>query len=186
MKLIVGLGNPGNQYKETRHNVGFVCIDALIALEGLKTTIDKKFNAEISIINRNNSKTIVAKPLTYMNLSGNSVAAIANYYKISSENIIIIHDDLYLDLGKLRIKRKGSAGGQNGIKDIINKLATDDFNRLKFGIGLDERIPVKDYVLSKFSKDEVKKLEPAINDVVTACQLFAEGMSISDLMNRYN
>ncbi len=186
MKLIVGLGNPGSQYKDTRHNVGFMCIDAFLATEGVKMAIDKKFNAEISIISKNNSKVIVAKPLTYMNLSGNSVSAIANYYKINSENIIIIHDDLNLDFGKLRIKRKGSAGGQNGIKDIISKLATEDFNRLKFGIGLDQRIPVKDYVLSKFSKNELIQLEPVINDEVTACQLFAEGMSINDLMNRYN
>ncbi len=186
MRLIVGLGNPGNQYKNTRHNIGFTCVDAFLASEGIKATIDKKFNAEVAIINKGNDKTIVAKPLTYMNLSGNSVAAIANYYKISSENIIVIHDDLYLDLGKLRIKRKGSAGGQNGIKDIISKLATEDFNRLKFGIGLDQRIPVKDYVLSKFSKIESKNLESVINDVMIVCQLFTEGMSINDLMNRYN
>ncbi len=186
MRLIVGLGNPGNQYKGTRHNIGFICVDAFLASEGVKATIDKKFNAEIAVINRNSDKTIVAKPLTYMNLSGNSVAAIANYYKISPEDIIVIHDDLYLDTGKLRIKRKGSAGGQNGIKDIINKLNTEEFNRLKFGIGLNQKIPVKDYVLSKFSKVEAGNLESVINDVAIACQLFADGMSINDLMNKYN
>ncbi len=186
MRLIVGLGNPGNQYSGTRHNIGFMCVDVFLHAEGVEFKVEKKFNAEIATINKQGNKTIVAKPLTYMNLSGNSVLAIANYYNINAEDILVIHDDLYLDQGKLRIKRKGSAGGQNGIKDIIAKLGTEEFNRLKFGIGLNPRIPVKDYVLGKFSRTEERDLEPIINDVSIACQLFSEGMTINDLMNRYN
>ncbi len=186
MRLIVGLGNPGNKYQDTRHNIGFKCVDAFLKAEGLEAKVDKRFNAEIATVNISGNKTIIAKPLTFMNLSGNSVAAIINYYKINTEDIIVIHDDLYLDQGKLRIKRKGSAGGQNGIKDIIAKLGTEEFNRLKFGIGLNPKIPVVDYVLGRFTKTELSNIEQAVNDVVIACSLFADGTSISDLMNRYN
>ncbi len=186
MRLIVGLGNPGKQYKDTRHNIGFNCIDAFLASENVTTKIDKKFNAEVAIVAIGEDKTVIAKPLTYMNLSGSSVAAIAKYYNILPEDILVVHDDFYLDQGKLRLKRKGSAGGQNGIKDIIDKLKTENFNRLKFGIGLNQKIPVKDYVLGKFTKIETKNLETSVNDAAVVCQLFAEGITINELMNKYN
>lgn len=158
MKLIVGLGNPGRDYNNTRHNVGFNVIDLLVKKYGLSFNENKKFNALECCFNLNGEKVIFVKPLTYMNLSGSSVALYVNYYNIELSDILIIHDDLDMVLGKIRFVFDSSSGGHNGIKDIINKLGSQRFSRLKIGISNDKAVDTKDYVLGKFSNDEIKIL----------------------------
>lgn len=158
MKLIVGLGNPGRDYNNTRHNVGFNVIDLLVKKYSLSFNENKKFNALECCFNLNGEKVIFVKPLTYMNLSGSSVSLYVNYYNIELSDILIIHDDLDMVLGKIRFVFDSSSGGHNGIKDIINKLGSQKFSRLKIGISNDKAVDTKDYVLGKFSNDEIKIL----------------------------
>ena len=152
MKLIVGLGNPTKEYENTRHNIGFMAIDALsedyhIPVESLR---HKALIGKGAI---EGQRVILAKPVTYMNLSGEAVRAISDYYKIPPEDIIIIFDDTTLDVGRMRIRKKGSAGGHNGIKSIIAHLGTMEFPRIKIGIGAKrEGQDLADYVLSRFPK----------------------------------
>lgn len=154
MKLIVGLGNPGREYKNTRHNIGFMVLDEYLGKVDWKRKTETDFyQAEIL-----NETVIFMKPLTYMNLSGLAVKKIANFYKINIDNILIIQDDLDLEVGKYKIKRNSSAGGHNGIKSIINELNTDSFARLKIGIGKSTNIPTDKYVLSKFSDEDLNKI----------------------------
>lgn len=158
MKLIVGLGNPGRDYNDTRHNVGFNVIDLLVKKYNLSFNENKKFNALECCCNLDGGKVIFVKPLTYMNLSGSSVALYVNYYNIELSDILIIHDDLDMVLGKIRFVFDSSSGGHNGIKDIINKLGSQRFSRLKIGISNNKAVDTKDYVLGKFSNDEIKIL----------------------------
>ena len=154
MKLIVGLGNPGKEYKNTRHNVGFIVIDEYLNKVDWKTKMEAYYySTEI-----NNEQVIFIKPLTYMNLSGLAVKKMVNFYKINVEDILIIQDDLDLNVGTYKIKRNSSAGGHNGIKSIISELNTDKFARLKIGIGKSETIPTDKYVLSKFSTKDTEAL----------------------------
>ena len=158
MKLIVGLGNIGESYSRTRHNVGFLALDAV--LKDLNLTIDKTgFDGYITSANVNNEKVIFAKPTTLMNLSGKCVAAIAKFYKIKPENIIIIHDDLDLPPGEFRIRTSGSAGGHNGIKSIIADLGSDKFIRFKIGIGHPEDKNVIEHVLGRITDKEKELLK---------------------------
>ena len=154
MKLIIGLGNPGKQYEYTRHNIGFEVIDAL-AKEWNAPLTSTKFNGMYATVHRPEGKVILLKPLTYMNLSGECVRPIMDYFDVDVEDIIVIYDDLDLETGKLRLRQKGSAGGHNGIKSLIQHLGTQQFNRIRVGV---DRPPagmkVADYVLAKFSKDD--------------------------------
>ncbi|MDD1365937.1 aminoacyl-tRNA hydrolase [Metamycoplasma hyosynoviae] len=162
MKLIVGLGNPRAEYEKTRHNLGFLIIDALCKKIKIQLT-DEKFNG----IFFKNQDFIIAKPLTYMNKSGDFVQAIANYYDIKPVDILVVHDDIDLPMGKVVIKQNGSSGGHNGIKDIINKLGTTEFKRIKVGIGRSS--DVINYVLSEFSKadlENLKKLFDKLSDAI--------------------
>lgn len=154
IKLIVGLGNPGLEYDNTRHNVGFEAINQLCKL--LDVELDNhKFDGEYAKIKINNETFIIAKPLTYMNLSGKFVAKLVNFYKIEFENIVIIQDDLDLPLGTVKFRTNGSAGGHNGIKNIIDLLGTTEFNRIKIGIGRPNGTAnVKNYVLNKLNQKE--------------------------------
>ena len=139
MKLIVGLGNPGKEYENTRHNIGFNVIDLYLKKNNLN--LDKeKFNGKYLKTNINNEEVIFLEPQTYMNLSGDSVLKIMNFYKINIEDILIIQDDLDLDLGKIKLKEKSSSGGHNGIKDIEQKLGSNSFKRLKIGISNSNQI----------------------------------------------
>ena len=132
--MIVGLGNPGKDYEKTRHNVGFRSTDLLAGL--LKTKIDRlKFKALTRMVNYNGMKVLLVQPQTYMNASGAAVSALATYYKVSPERILVIFDDISLPVGRIRIRRDGSAGGHNGIKSIIQSLGTDQFPRVKVGVG---------------------------------------------------
>lgn len=185
MYLIAGLGNPSKTYEGTRHNVGFSMIDVI----GSKFDIDVTTKKHKALVGRgviDGMRVILAKPQTYMNLSGESIREIADFYKIEPENIIIIYDDISLDVGQLRIRKKGSAGGHNGVKNIIAHLGTQEFPRIKVGIGnKPEGWDLADYVLSRYSKAEQEALEEAAEDVVGALKLMLAD-DIDGAMNRYN
>jgi len=183
MKLIVGLGNPGKNYEKTRHNVGFMVLDALIEDLSLKT--QSKFKSELVQTTLNGEPVILLKPQTYMNLSGESVQAVKDYYRLEDKDILVIYDDLDLPVGKLRLREKGSAGGHNGIKSIIQHLHHQDFRRIRIGIDKDPFIPTVDYVLGKFSKEDKVILKDTIARAVQACKDFTK-MSFVDLMTKYN
>lgn len=158
MKLIVGLGNPGKEYENTRHNTGFIFIDNFAKKEGI--SIDKeKFNGLFKEATINNQKVILLKPLSYMNLSGEVVKKYVDYFKIDINDILIINDDLDMDIGKIRLRPQGSSGGHNGLKNIALNLNTENFKRLKIGISNDKTIDTKDYVLGKFTKEEKETLD---------------------------
>lgn len=185
MKLIIGLGNPGKEYTKTRHNIGFEAIDALADHDNINVG-KSKFKALYGEGNLGNEKIVLVKPQTYMNLSGESVKAFATWYKVDPKDILIIYDDVSLPPGKLRIRMKGSAGGHNGIKSIIQHLGTDEFERIKVGIGeKPQGWNLADYVLSRFTNAEIKTIEETMDDVVSATHLIVE-KGIQDSMNKYN
>ncbi|PZM85005.1 aminoacyl-tRNA hydrolase [Candidatus Gracilibacteria bacterium] len=162
MKIIVGLGNPGEKYSKTKHNVGFLFLDYLKEKYNFPDfNYESKFKGEISIGNYNGEKTILLKPQTFMNLSGESVRKIFDFYKLSLDDFIIIYDDLSMDFGKIRFREKGSAGGHNGIKDII-RYFKENFKRIKVGIGFNDKFEVSDWVLSKFSEEELIEFDREI------------------------
>ena len=167
--MIVGLGNPGKDYEKTRHNVGFRSTDLLAGL--LKTKIDRlKFKALTRMVNYNGMKVLLVQPQTYMNLSGAAVSALATYYKVKPERILVIFDDISLPAGRIRIRKDGSAGGHNGIKSIIQSLGTDQFPRVKVGVGAKPHpdYDLADWVLSRFSAQEEKALAPALENAANA------------------
>ncbi|MFA5602303.1 MAG: aminoacyl-tRNA hydrolase [Bacilli bacterium] len=184
MKLIVGLGNPGNEYNGTRHNIGFDVIDFLV--KKLKiTTFNNKFGGLFYKTIINDKKVILLKPQKFMNLSGIVINDFINYYKIDINDILIVHDDLDLEFGKLRLKINSSSGGHNGIKSIENILNTNYCKRLKIGIGNSKLIDSKDYVLSKFKNEEKDEKEFLLNKVYEIITDFLQ-MDYNSLMNKYN
>ncbi len=179
MKVVIGLGNPGKQYEKTRHNVGFLILDEVAKRLNIQVNT-RKFKALIGEGFVNMEKVIFVKPQTYMNLSGEAVLEILNYYNLDESDLFVITDDLDLELGKLRLRDKGSSGGQKGVQNIIDRLGTQNFLRLKVGIGNNKMIETKDYVLGKLDKDTpVQKAADCVVD-------YLEGMPLLDLMNRYN
>lgn len=185
MYLIAGLGNPTKTYEGTRHNVGFSMIDVLAETFHIDVTT-KKHKALVGKGVIEGARVILAKPQTYMNLSGESVREIADFYKIEPENIIIIYDDISFDVGRLRIRKKGSAGGHNGIKNIIAHLGTQEFPRIKVGVGEKPKDwDLADYVLSKYSKEEQEAFKEASQDVVGAVKLMVMD-DVDGAMNQYN
>ena len=181
--LIVGLGNPGKKYIDTRHNVGFEMLDVVAKANNIKV-LKLKCRAIIGEGNICDTNVILAKPQTYMNLSGESIRELAAYYKIPPERIIIIYDDISLDVGKIRIRQKGSAGGHNGMKSIIYQLKTDEFPRIRIGIGKPD-CELIDYVLQSFSKKDTNELINISNDIPQIVEaIISEG--IQNAMNRYN
>lgn len=184
--IVVGLGNPGNKYTYTRHNSGFLCLDMLS--QKLNFRIDRlKFKSLICDTKINGHRCIVMKPQTFMNNSGEAIRECANFYKIKPENIIVIYDDISLDVGKLRIRRKGTDGGHNGIKSIIYHLNSDQFPRIKLGCGKKPHpdYDLIDWVISEFKKDELKALEPALENACKALELMLDNQ-IDKAMNLYN
>lgn len=186
MYLIAGLGNPDKKYDMTRHNIGFDCVDMIASKNGadIKKLKHKALTESIYI---GSEKVILAKPQTYMNLSGESIRDIAEFYKIDPENIIIICDDISLPLGKIRIRPKGTDGGHNGLKSVIYQLQSDKFTRIKVGVGAPQHkdYNLADYVLGKFSPDEIKILTPILKtmDEIAGCII---RNSCQDAMNKYN
>lgn len=186
MKLIIGLGNPGSKYRETRHNVGFEVI-AELGRRHSHHRPKAKFDAEVAEIAIANHKCLLVSPLTYMNLSGKSVSAAQNFYKGSvTDDLLVICDDLNLEVGKIRLRARGSAGGQNGLKDIILRLGTSEFSRLKLGVGRPPpRWDAADYVLGKFGDDDREIVDVAISKAADAVECWVNsGAAIA--MNRFN
>lgn len=181
MKLIIGLGNPGKDYQNTRHNVGFLILDNYLGNVDWK----EKFNALYFEKRINSEKVVFVKPLTFMNLSGNAVVKYVNYYNVNIDDILVIQDDLDLPFSTYKLKKNSSAGGHNGIKSIINCLGSQDFLRLKIGVSINKSIDTKDYVLGRFSKEEKDKLDSlqkTFNEIIESFVI----VGISKTMNIYN
>ncbi len=185
MKLIVGLGNPGRKYVGTRHNIGFDVLAELARKYG-QTTPRAKFQGEVVEAAIGGEKVLLLTPLTYMNLSGASVQPARDFYKLSNDEILVVCDDLNLPLGKLRVRRKGSAGGQKGLDDILRRLGSDEVARLRIGIGApDEHRTAADFVLSRFSSEETEVVKQTIARAVEAAIVWvAEGAETC--MNQFN
>ena len=183
MYIIAGLGNPTREYEKTRHNVGFDTIDVLA--DRLNTSVDeKKFKGLYGKGIIAGEKVILLKPQTFMNLSGESVREAADFYKVDPEHIIVIYDDISLDVGQLRIRKKGSAGGHNGLKSIINHAGTQKFKRVRVGVGANEGNLVN-HVLGKFSKGERVLAEQGIKDAASAVEVMILE-DINTAMNKFN
>ena len=184
--LIVGLGNPGEKYENTRHNVGFQVVDELA--ERQRAPIQKlKFKALTNLLTISGEKVLVMKPVTYMNLSGEAVRPAADFYKLPPERILVISDDVALAAGRLRIRAKGSAGGHNGLKSIIQHLGTDQFPRLRVGVGQKPHpdYDLADWVLGKFQGEDKKAMDAAIQRAADGVEcLLKEGLDRA--MNRFN
>lgn len=185
MKAIIGLGNPGIKYAGTRHNIGFDTVTALADKYNIKIK-DKKFNGLVGEGFIEGEKVMLVQPQTFMNLSGECVGLIAGFYKLEPEDIIVICDDINLDTGRLRIRAKGSAGGHNGLKNIIAHLGTETFPRIRIGVGeKTEGWDLADYVLARFSKDDEPIMREAIKNAVGAVETWISD-DIGTAMNRYN
>lgn len=184
--IIVGLGNPGRQYENTRHNVGFRCIDKLAEKYNI-SVLECKHRAIIGKGYIEGQKVILAKPQTFMNLSGESVRDILQYYKVEPDTeLIVIYDDISLAVGALRIRKKGSAGGHNGIKNIIAQTGTDVFKRIKVGVGEKPAgFDLADYVLGHFTSSENKEIDAALEKAVEAVSLLVQE-EVDMAMNRFN
>ncbi len=184
MKMIVGLGNPGKEYENTRHNIGFMAIDK-IALKNHVSLDSKKGNGIYTIFEKNHEKILLLKPQTYMNLSGEAVKALMQYYKIEVSDILVISDDLDMPTGKIKLKYKGSSGGHNGLKNIELHLKTQEYKRLKIGISNNKNYDTKDYVLGRFSLEEREKIDSVLNTVTDIFDDFCIN-SFENVMNKYN
>ncbi|MBU4331647.1 aminoacyl-tRNA hydrolase [Patescibacteria group bacterium] len=187
MHLIIGLGNPGTKYKKTRHNAGFLVIENLAMRVDCNQPLLKKCNALIAKTDIGGTDVLLAQPQTFMNESGKAVQALAHYYKINPKNILIIYDDIDLPLGKIRIREKGSAGGHKGLQSIIDYLNTNEFSRIKIGIGPQpENIPSEKYVLQNFKRNEWKIMqEDMIPKTIEAIECFLKN-GIDKTMCEYN
>lgn len=179
MKLIIGLGNFEEKYLFTRHNAGFMAVDFFVRANNHSFKQEKKLKSMIAKFD----DIVVIKPLTYMNLSGEAVRAVMDFYKIDAKDILVIYDDISLDLGRVRFRVSGSNGGHNGIKSIIQHIGTKDFDRLKIGIGPQPNIPSEAFVLQNFTKDELEKLKEVLKQSMIEDYL-KEGMA--KVQNMYN
>lgn len=181
MKLIAGLGNIGDKYVFTRHNAGFMLIDSI----ALNSNLTFRENTRLKSLITNIGDTLLIKPTTFMNLSGEAVRAVIDYYKISIEDILIVYDDLSLELGKIRFRANGSDGGHNGIKSIIKHLGTNNIARLKIGIGPQPNIPSEVFVLQNFSKEELENLKGVLTKAKDGINCyFKEGIAVAQ--NKFN
>jgi PTH1 family peptidyl-tRNA hydrolase len=186
MYIIAGLGNPTKEYENTRHNIGFMAVDALADKYGI-SFMESRHKALIGKGMINGNKVVLVKPLTYMNLSGEAVKSVIDYYKADeTEELIVIYDDISLDVGQLRIRKKGSAGGHNGIKNIIAHLGHDTFMRIKIGVGEKPKgYDLADYVLGHFTKEELDIMKESLEKVDGAVNMMLEG-NVDMAMNDYN
>lgn len=184
MKLIVGIGNPGKEYENTRHNIGYMAVEA-IAKQYNADFNQKKFNSIYTILRVNGEKVILMKPETYVNLSGSAVISMMNYYGIDKDDILVIYDDTALPLGKIRVRFKGSGGGHNGLSNIIDYLKTQNFKRMRIGIDSNPLIEKKNWVLGRFNKEDQKVIDKTMKRIKQVPEDFIKE-SFSDFMNEYN
>lgn len=180
-RLVAGLGNPGREYENTRHNVGFMVADELVRRDGATFVRDGTWKAFVARV----GKFALMKPLTFMNLSGESVGAFSRFHKLEPTDVLIVLDDVALPLGRLRLRRGGSPGGHNGLESVIAHLGTSDVPRLRVGIGAAGQSPLTDHVLGRFSKSEAEPLAEAITTAADAVEYLAEH-GIERAMNRFN
>ena len=185
MKLIVGLGNPGKEYTNTRHNVGFNFLDYYLDYKNITDTWSKKFDGLYIQTSLNGEKVIFLKPQTYMNLSGNSVRKVMDYFNIEVDDLLVISDDLDLSIGNFKLRPSGTSGGHNGLKSIESSIGTNSYKRLKIGISNDKGIDTKDYVLGNLSKEDKDTLNNLYKDL---CGVVDDYFNIDfpELMNKYN
>ncbi len=182
MRLIVGLGNPGRKYARTRHNIGFLCLEAFASQEGVKFKKNKKLLGQLAQY----ADAKLLKPTTFMNLSGDSIRAAVDYFDIDAEEVLVVHDDLDLATGELRLRYKGGAGGHKGLRSILTSLGVETFNRVRFGIGRPDGLDPRDYVLSRFHKAEGDAVINGIERTKEIIRRFAGGEDFQKLMNEYN
>ena len=186
MKLIVGLGNPGDKYKFTRHNAGFMALDYLSYQWNFDFKFESKFNGEIAKINKDGESILLLKPHTFMNLSGQSLIAVMNFYKIQREDILVIYDDLAMPIGKMRFRAKGSDGGHNGIKSIIQVLGgNNSFDRLKIGIGPQPPLPSEVFVLQNFTDEQLKELKNVLKNTEQAVDIYLKD-GLNNAQTKFN
>ena len=185
MNLIVGLGNIGDKYSFTRHNVGFMTVDYIAMNSGESFRENSKLKSLITKIRFAGEDTLLIKPTTYMNLSGEAVRAVMDYYKVDIENTLVVYDDLSLDFGKIRFRASGSDGGHNGIKSLIQHLSTNKFSRLKVGIGPQPPIPSEAFVLQNFGKEQLDDLKSVLKKSTEAIECFYTD-GISKAQNVFN
>lgn len=187
VKMIVGLGNPGSKYNDTKHNIGFMAVDRIVKKLDVNFTEDKNFKSEIGSDFINGEKIYFIKPTTFMNNSGIAVKALLTYYNISIKDMIIIYDDLDMEVGKIRFRQKGSAGGHNGIKSIIAHLGTQEFDRIKVGIGRPNgRMTVINHVLGKFDKNDEIMISNTLDKVDNAVNYYLQTNDFQKTMQKYN
>ncbi|MDC3417932.1 aminoacyl-tRNA hydrolase [Aquibacillus salsiterrae] len=185
MKCIVGLGNPGKRYEATRHNIGFMIVDELASRHNWRLN-KTKFHGNFSIETMEQEKIILLEPQTYMNLSGESLKPLMDFYNLSTKDILVIYDDLDLPPGKIRLREKGGHGGHNGIRSIIDQLGTKEFRRIRVGIGRPTTpIPVPDYVLGKFAETELEDVKTSIERAANACEAWFR-KPFQEVMNEFN
>jgi PTH1 family peptidyl-tRNA hydrolase len=186
MKVIVGLGNPGQKYQKTRHNIGFMVIDQYLDRLKEKAKLDVKFNAEVALINQLGQKIMFVKPSTYMNLSGEAISKIMKYYDVDIEDLLIFVDDVNLPTSKLRLRETGGHGGHNGLRNIIGLLHDEAFKRVRIGIDNNVSMALDQYVLGQFSEDEMITLQKAIKLSMDIIDDFIQNKPFKDIMTKYN
>lgn len=185
MYLVVGLGNPEKKYFNTFHNMGFMAVDRLA--EKLGVTFDKGECCAVTAHARvNGQKVIIAKPITYMNLSGKAVQELTHKYKIEKGNLVVVYDDVDIPVGSLRIRKDGSAGTHNGMRNIVQMLSTEDFARVRVGIGKETPMALMDFVLSQLTDDDHTALDPVLDHAADALYDFVHGNPLDQVMQKYN
>ncbi len=185
MKLVVGLGNIGDKYCFTRHNVGFMVVDKWAIMNDVSFKEENKLKCMLTKFRRGFEDIMLIKPTTYMNLSGEAVIAVMNYYKIDREDVIIVYDDLSLELGKMRFRPSGSDGGHNGIKSVLKSVGTTNVARLKIGIGPQPPIPAETFVLQNFYKDQLEKLKPVLKTAIEGIEFYFDN-GMQKAQNEFN
>lgn len=187
VKMIVGLGNPGSKYEKTKHNIGFMAIDNIVKNLDVTFTDDKNFKAQIGSTFINHEKVYFVKPTTFMNNSGIAVKALLTYYNIDITNLIVIYDDLDMEVSKLRLRSKGSAGGHNGIKSIIAHIGTQEFNRIKVGIGRPLKgMTVINHVMGQFNTEDNIAISLTLDRVVNAVKFYLQENDFEKTMQKFN
>lgn len=186
MKLVIGLGNPGSQYDKTRHNAGFMAIDRFAEKNNITFSLNMKLKGMLASVTINGKKAILLKPMTYMNLSGESVLSVMQYYKIDASDILVISDDLDSRLGRVRLRANGSAGGHNGLKSISHLIKTEEFKRIKIGIDRSDVISVVDWVLKKFTEDELSIISSSLDIASDAIYDFINEIDFVKISSKYS